>query len=116
NSYGTIGSKTNTVIIGNGTEENQTITCSVLVQEKKSTIDNGGSTGGSSGGSISPRSCSIVGNINGDTKCSVDIFDFNLLMLNWGSTVIGNTADLNKDDIVDILDFNILILNWTGTL
>ena len=73
-------------------------------------------TGGGGGGSVASKVCSAVGNINGDSKCSVDIFDFNLLMLNWGSTVTGNVADLNNDGIVDILDFNILMLNWTGTL
>ncbi|MDD4803956.1 MAG: hypothetical protein PHN69_02170, partial [Candidatus Pacebacteria bacterium] len=44
NSYGTIGSKTNTVIIGNGTEENQTITCSPVVVKTilQSTMSTGG--------------------------------------------------------------------------
>ncbi|MFA5934742.1 MAG: hypothetical protein WC827_02565 [Candidatus Paceibacterota bacterium] len=77
------------------------------------TITTGG--GGSTGGG-STNTCNLVGNIDGDRACDVDIFDFNLLMLNWGSTVSGNKADLNKDGIVDILDFNILMLNWTGTL
>ena len=89
------------------------VPCNALTVKTDITIDNG--NGGGSSGSSS-NSCSLLGNINGDTKCSVDIFDFNLLMLNWGSTSVGNASDLNKDGIVDILDFNILMLNWTGTL
>jgi hypothetical protein len=111
-SYTTAGTKTASVVIGNGEGSNQTIACSTNVVEKK-IVNNGG--GGSSGGGSVNR-CTLIGNIDGDTACDVDIFDFNLLMLNWGSTVSGNKSDLNKDEIVDILDLNILMLNWTGTL
>ena len=90
------------------------VACSPL-SIKDTTNDTGGSTGGG-GGSVSSNSCTLLGNVNGDTKCSVDIFDFNSLILNWGSTSVGNSSDLNKDGIVDILDFNTLMLNWTGTL
>ncbi len=76
----------------------------------------GSTSGGSSGGGSVGNTCKLVGNIDGDRACDADILDFNLLMLNWGSTVSGNDADLNNDDKVDILDLNILMLNWTGTL
>ncbi len=42
-----------------------------------------------------------------------DIFDFNLLMANWGSTTPDNPADINKNNIVDIFDFNLLMVYWT---
>ena len=76
----------------------------------------GSSGGGSSGGGSVGNTCKIVGNVDGDDACDVDILDFNILALNWGSTVSGNVADLNNDRIVNILDFNILALNWTGSL
>lgn len=73
-------------------------------------------TGGGSGGGLVAPSCSNIANINNDSKCSVDILDFNILMFNWESVVSGNVADINNDGIVDVLDFNLLMLNWTGTL
>jgi len=43
----------------------------------------------------------------------IDILDFNILMINWGSTATGNIADFNKDNKVDVFDFNLLIISWT---
>jgi hypothetical protein len=83
---------------------------------EKKTENGGGFSGGGGGGGSIINSCSAFGNIDNDTKCNVDIFDFNTLVLNWGNINTGNISDLNKDGIVDILDFNILMLNWTGTL
>lgn len=48
---------------------------------------------------------------NKDNK--IDILDFNILMVNWGSTSANNTADFNGDGKVDIFDFNLLMINWT---
>ena len=53
----------------------------------------------------------ILGDINRDKK--VDIFDFNLLIVNWGDSPKNRKADLTKDGKVDILDFNTLMVNWT---
>jgi len=49
---------------------------------------------------------------NGDGK--IDIFDFNSLVVNWGSTVAGNIADFDSNGTVDIFDFNLLMTYWTG--
>jgi len=41
------------------------------------------------------------------------VFDFNVLITNWGSTgASSSTGDANGDGNVDILDFNLLIINW----
>ncbi|OGG38786.1 hypothetical protein A2127_01355 [Candidatus Jorgensenbacteria bacterium GWC1_48_12] len=54
----------------------------------------------------------ITGDINKDDK--VDIFDFNLLMVNWGNSPANLNADLDGNGKVDIFDFNLLMVNWTG--
>jgi len=33
--------------------------------------------------------------------------------VNWGSTSVGNVADFNGDGKVDVFDFNLLMINWT---
>ncbi len=48
--------------------------------------------------------------VNKDNK--VDIFDFNILMVNWGLTIAGNIADINNNGRVDIFDFNLLMTYW----
>ena len=47
-----------------------------------------------------------------DNNKRVDIFDFNILMVYWGSD--DARADFNADGSVDIFDFNILMIQWTG--
>lgn len=54
----------------------------------------------------------ITGDINKDNK--IDIFDFNLIMVNWGNSPTNLAADLDKNGKVDIFDFNLLMVNWTG--
>jgi len=49
---------------------------------------------------------------NKDNK--IDIFDFSILMVDWGKAVSGNIADFNGDNIVDLFDFNLLMIYWTG--
>lgn len=49
--------------------------------------------------------------INKNNK--VDIFDFNILTVNWVSIITGNIADINIDGVVDIFDFNLLMVHWT---
>ena len=43
---------------------------------------------------------------------SVDVFDFNLLMVKWGSVSQNILADINCDGSVDVFDFNLLMVNW----
>ena len=84
---------------------------------------NGGSGGGGGGyypivqqaTSTATTTVSIAnkakGDANGDNK--IDVLDFNLLMVNWGSTNSGNLADFNSDGKVDLLDFNAMMIWWT---
>jgi len=44
----------------------------------------------------------------------IDIFDFNTLMVNWGSAVADNVADFDDNGTVDVFDFNLLMIYWTG--
>ena len=67
-------------------------------------------SGGGGGGGGTPATPK-TGDANNDSK--VDILDFNVLMINWGSTSANNAADFNKDSKVDILDFNLLMINWS---
>jgi len=36
------------------------------------------------------------------------------LMVNWGSAAANNIADFDGNGNVDIFDFNLLMVNWTG--
>jgi len=70
----------------------------------------GGGGGGGGGGVITTPSTASH-DFNGDGKS--DVFDFNILIINWGSTGASKaTGDANGDGNVDILDFNLLIINW----
>jgi hypothetical protein len=55
----------------------------------------------------------LPGDLNRDGK--VDIFDFNIMVPNWGSTNCGNIADIDGDCVVDIFDFNIFVSNFGKT-
>jgi hypothetical protein len=33
-------------------------------------------------------------------------------MINWGKTGVGNVADFDGNGKVDIFDFNLLMINW----
>ncbi len=46
---------------------------------------------------------------------SVDVFDFNALMVRWGRTAKNDPADINRDGVVDVFDFNLLMVNWGKT-
>ena len=47
-----------------------------------------------------------------DKDGDVDIFDYNLLVENFGASKCGNLADINGDCKVDIFDYNILVENF----
>lgn len=71
------------------------------------------SGGSSSGGGGGITTTSTTADPNGDGK--VDIFDFNILMIHWGTVPSGgSSADFNSDGVIDIFDFNLLMINWTG--
>ena len=78
----------------------------------------GGGGGGGGGSSTTPTptptplsAAAQKVDVNDDNK--EDVLDFNVLIVNWGSTSSGNTADFNGDSKVDILDFNFLMVNWS---
>ena len=59
---------------------------------------------------ISPSPIPKQGDLDKDGD--VDIFDYNLLVANFGSTNCGSQADINGDCKVDIFDYNILLENF----
>src|SRR3972149_11406647 len=63
-----------------------------------------------------PRSISAQSFLPGDLDKDgdVDIFDYNLLITNFGATG-GNPADIDGDGDVDIFDYNLLITNFGRT-
>jgi len=67
------------------------------------------------GSSISSTSSLKPGDINGDGI--VDIFDYNLLVTNFGKTgTVGFIpADINKDGKVDVTDYNLLVQSIKNT-
>jgi len=70
-----------------------------------------GGGGGGGGGGVVTTPATTTNDFNGDNK--VDVFDFNILIANWGAT--GATQEMGDADgngIVGILDFNLLIINW----
>lgn len=52
----------------------------------------------------------IPGDIDGDGD--VDIFDYNILIENFGNASCGNIADIDGDCDVDIFDYNIVVENF----
>lgn len=52
----------------------------------------------------------LPGDTNGDHR--VDIFDYNILVQNFGKTNCGNPADTDGNCKVDIFDYNILVQNF----
>ena len=75
----------------------------------------GGSTGGgggASGGTGGSSTSTSPADFNNDGN--VDIFDFNILISNWGTTSGATPAmgDADGNGTVDIFDFNLLIINW----
>jgi len=50
------------------------------------------------------------GDLNSDG--TVNIFDYNLLLTNFGNATCGNVADINTDCTVNIFDYNIMLTNF----
>ncbi len=67
-------------------------------------------SGGGDGVATAPSTASYDFNSDGN----IDVFDFNILIVNWGSKTATDktTGDANGDGKVDIFDFNLLIINW----
>ena len=57
-----------------------------------------------------PTPVGKLGDVNHDGK--VDIFDYNILVANFGKTGSAVTGDINHDGKVDIFDYNILVANF----
>jgi hypothetical protein len=50
------------------------------------------------------------GDVDGNNK--VDIFDYNILLTNFGKTGVGIQGDIDGNSKVDIFDYNILLTNF----
>ena len=73
--------------------------------------------GGGGGGGYTPPPTPVVkgttttdSDIDGNGK--IDVFDFNLLIVNWGNNPTNKNADLDNNGKVDVFDFNLLMVNW----
>ncbi|MEK7160516.1 MAG: hypothetical protein AAB724_00665, partial [Patescibacteria group bacterium] len=53
---------------------------------------------------------------NDNPPIPINLFKFNMLMVNWGKVNANNAADFNVDSKVDMLDFNWLMNNWLSLL
>ena len=71
------------------------------------------SSGGGGGGAVATAAVSQPLITDPDGDGDFDIFDFNLLMINWTATNCGNEADIDSNCVVDIFDFNLLMINWS---
>lgn len=50
-----------------------------------------------------------------DTNRTVNLFDYNTLLTNYGNTSCGNQADANKDCKVDLFDYNQVLTDYGKT-
>ena len=57
-----------------------------------------------------PPALSKTGDLDGNNK--VDIFDYNILLTNFGKLGIGVQGDIDNSDKVDIFDYNQLLTNF----
>lgn len=69
------------------------------------------SGGGGGGGDTTPP-VTVFKKGDADKNGKVDIFDLNILMVNWGNNPANAAADLDGNGKVDIFDFNILMVYW----
>lgn len=71
--------------------------------------------GGGGGGGLLPTPTPTPGSSGSadiDRNGVVDVLDFNVLVVNWGSGPSNPNADLNHDGVVDIFDFNLFMVSW----
>lgn len=101
-----------------------TLSCGISCDFDTSACSSGGGSGGGAGGApITPipaviqinRCSNLSKSSDINNNGSVDIFDFNLLMVKWGSVGQSIAADINCDGSIDIFDFNLLMVNWGKT-
>ncbi len=59
---------------------------------------------------VTPQPSTKPGDLDGNNK--VDIFDYNILLTNFGKTGTGIQGDLDQNNKVDIFDYNILLTNF----
>lgn len=60
--------------------------------------------------SVPWRAASVPGDANGDGI--VNIFDYNIVVSNFGRTGRGIPGDLNNDGVVDLFDYNLVVSNF----
>jgi len=74
----------------------------------------GGGGGGGGGTPIVTTQNNTSSSFDFDGNGIIDIFDFNILIVNWGKTSGATRAqgDTDGDGDVDIFDFNWVITNW----
>lgn len=76
-----------------------------------STAANESSSSSPISGPVNPSASPVKpGDIDGNGK--VDIFDFNILLTNFGQAKMGLAGDLDNNGQVDIFDFNTLLTNF----
>lgn len=74
----------------------------------------GGTSRVGSGGVMGASQTTVSGRADSNLDGKVDIFDFNLMMVNWGKTGSNLAGDIDGNGKVDIFDFNLLMVGWTG--
>ncbi len=95
---------------------NNTIVGTVVAPSVSPSTSPPPSGGGGGGGlAVAPTptpSGGATGSADIDRNGVVDVLDFNVLMVNWGSSPTNTNADLNHDGVVDIFDFNLFMVGW----
>lgn len=60
-----------------------------------------------------PKPTFLPGDLNQDKK--IDVYDYNLLVTNFGRQELGNVADIDGDGKVGVYDYNLLVINFGKT-
>ncbi len=114
----TAGTSTFSVMVTNGTASTtQAFSIGINASSTSSTPPppvkphSGGTGGGGRVGGFAFLINRIKGDLNNDGK--IDLFDFNLLITNWGKINTSITEALSgSNDAVGLKDFNTLMVNW----
>ena len=91
---------------------------SIVTPAPAPTGSGGGGGGGGGGGATTPSVPAsplspAAQKVDANKDNKIDVLDFNVLMVHWGSASANNAADFSGDGKVDVLDFNLLMINWT---